>query len=74
MSDLPTLENFEWRLAVTAANDEVQAVGRCFVQLKLVLDGTPTFLEMTVTEFYELLTELERLKSKLELVELSHVA
>ncbi|KAJ7520010.1 hypothetical protein O6H91_20G063200 [Diphasiastrum complanatum] len=65
-SSIPMLSDFQWRLGVTAANDEVQAVGSCFLQMMLVLDHAPIYLELSLPEFYQFFSDLETLKAELD--------
>eukprot|EP00249_Psilotum_nudum_P000662 c12742_g1_i2 orf=341-565(-) len=64
--NLPVLRDLTWRLGVTAANDELKTVGRTFVQINLVLDHKSIFLELSLSEFYEFLASLEKLKARLD--------
>ncbi|XP_076284662.1 COMM domain-containing protein 7 [Lasioglossum baleicum] len=61
-----------WRFGVTAASNESDNIGKSFLQLKLDLeeDGKPNtvFVEMTISEFYKFLHDLEKAKSDLDLL------
>lgn len=61
-----------WRFGVTVANSESDNVGRPFLQLNLHLDldgkATHIFGEMTISQFYKFLHDLEKTKSNLDLL------
>lgn len=55
------------------STDEVKRLGATYLQLKLVLDkgsgeAEPVFCELTLPQFYELLSELERAKAYVDLM------
>jgi hypothetical protein len=61
---LTRLLDLEWRFGVTTANSSLNAVGTCFLQLKLktVQDGEEkdVIVEMTLSQFYAFLTQLQQ--------------
>jgi len=66
------LLDMEWRFGVTTSNKDVHRVGTTFLQFKLVLDkgGNKTsneYLELTLPQFYQFLSEMERAKASLDL-------
>jgi hypothetical protein len=65
------LLDMEWRFGITVANKELHNVGSTFLQVKLTLDkgnnqNDEVFMELTLPQFYQLLREMERAKSTLE--------
>lgn len=56
------LQNFQWRLGVAAASSECDQVGASFLQLRLEASGSqpPLLLEMTLPQFYQLLSSLQQ--------------
>eukprot|EP00029_Vermamoeba_vermiformis_P014147 TRINITY_DN9279_c0_g1_i1.p1 TRINITY_DN9279_c0_g1~~TRINITY_DN9279_c0_g1_i1.p1 ORF type:complete len:207 (+),score=61.52 TRINITY_DN9279_c0_g1_i1:24-623(+) len=65
------LLDMEWRFGITVANKELHSVGSTFLQVKLTLDkgnnqNDEVFMELTLPQFYQLLREMERAKSTLE--------
>jgi len=56
------LVDMEWKFGVTASTDELEKVGACFLQLKLVLDRGGTrenvLMELTLPQFYQFLKEM----------------
>lgn len=64
--EVPSLLDMQWQFGVTTSNDELKVVGKCFVQIKLLLNSGPLYLEMSAPEFLELLSGLEKLNIKLE--------
>eukprot|EP01120_Amphizonella_sp_Union-15-10_P011787 TRINITY_DN5099_c0_g1_i1.p1 TRINITY_DN5099_c0_g1~~TRINITY_DN5099_c0_g1_i1.p1 ORF type:complete len:201 (+),score=38.18 TRINITY_DN5099_c0_g1_i1:94-696(+) len=66
------LVDLEWRFGVTTSNKDVYKVGTTFLQLKLVLDkgDNKTFtepLELSLPQFYQFLSEMEKAKASLDL-------
>lgn len=66
------LVDAEWRFGVTTATDELARVGSTFVQLKLsVLNGSALqdeHVELSLSQFYELLAQLERARSYMDFI------
>lgn len=67
------LVDLDWSFGVTASTDELDHVGKTFLQLKLTIDseqdGRKThFLEMSVDQFYQFLASLEKCRSFLDFV------
>ena len=66
------ITDISWRFGVTAASKELDNVGKSFLQVKLDLeeDNKPrtVFVEMTISEFYRFLHDLENAKSDLDLL------
>ncbi|XP_031845829.1 COMM domain-containing protein 7 [Nomia melanderi] len=66
------IRGISWRFGVTAASNESDNIGKSFLQLKLDLeeDGKTNnvFVEMTISEFYKFLHDLEKAKSDLDLL------
>ncbi|QDZ26110.1 hypothetical protein HOP50_20g86770 [Chloropicon primus] len=65
------LVDFEWRFGVTASTSEVKQVGRTFVHLKLIFnkdEGKPVVktIELSIQQFYTLLSQLEQAQVQLE--------
>jgi hypothetical protein len=67
------LVSLEWKLAVTASSDELQAVGSSFVLVRLTVapkegDGKARVvpMELTLPQFYSFLHELEKAKATLD--------
>jgi hypothetical protein len=65
------LIDMEWKFGVTAANSDMAKVGSSYLQIKLVLDkGNQTtedvFLELSLPQFYEFLSQMQKAKSSLE--------
>ncbi|XP_076169017.1 COMM domain-containing protein 7 [Ptiloglossa arizonensis] len=64
--------NVSWRVGVTAASNESDSVGKSFLQLKLELEEDAktknVFIEMTISQFYRFLHDLEKAKSNLDLL------
>jgi len=63
------LVNLEWKFAVTSSNSEINRVGNCFIQIKMILSkGLSTesvLFEMSLHQFYDFMHQME--KAKLEL-------
>ncbi|KAF7997360.1 hypothetical protein HCN44_005637 [Aphidius gifuensis] len=61
-----------WKFGVTAASSESDKVGKTFLQLRLILDNDGTredvFTEMTLSQFYKFLHDLEKAKNSLDLL------
>lgn len=71
-AQLRRLVDLEWKFGVTAASSEAGAgaVGRTFLQLKLVLDAPGgglerIYLELSLDQFYAFLAHMERAKAAL---------
>lgn len=67
------LVDLDWSFGVTASTEELDHVGKTFLQLKLTVDsereGRKThFLEMSVDQFYQFLASLEKCRSFLDFV------
>lgn len=67
------LVDLDWSFGVTASTDDLDHVGKTFLQLKLTIDseqdGRKThFLEMSVDQFYQFLASLEKCRSFLDFV------
>ena len=70
---LRRLVDLEWKFGVTAASSESCSaqVGKTFLQLKLILDKAgggleSIYLELSLNQFYELLSHMERAKLALQ--------
>eukprot|EP00743_Colponemidia_sp_Colp-15_P001066 GILK01001177.1.p1 GENE.GILK01001177.1~~GILK01001177.1.p1 ORF type:complete len:197 (-),score=35.13 GILK01001177.1:789-1379(-) len=65
------LLDMEWRFGVTSANSDLEQVGSTFLQLKLVLDKGShrenVFMELTLPQFYQFLSDIEKAKTVLDL-------
>ncbi|KAK0172188.1 hypothetical protein PV328_005536 [Microctonus aethiopoides] len=61
-----------WKFGVTAASSECDRVGKTFLQLRLLLDDggktTDVFTEMTLSQFYKFLHDLEKAKNSLDIL------
>lgn len=67
------LVDLDWSFGVTASSEELDHVGKTFLQLKLTVDcereGLRThFIEMQVDQFYHFLASLEKCRSFLDFV------
>ena len=70
------LVDFEWKLAVTVATDEVQDAGATLVQLRLTvregqdssLDRKTVMFEMTIPEFYNMYGLLKQAQAQCKLL------
>ncbi|XP_076241703.1 COMM domain-containing protein 7 [Calliopsis andreniformis] len=66
------IRDISWRFGVTAASNESDNVGKSFLQLKLdIAEGSKPkniFIEMTISQFYKFLHDLEKAKSNLDLL------
>jgi len=65
------LVDIEWKFGVTASNNDLSKAGTTFLQLKLVLDkGDETtenaHMELSLSQFYQFLHELQKAKSNLD--------
>lgn len=64
--------NLSLIITVTAASNESDNVGKSFFQLKLWLEEdskiNTVFLEMTISEFYKFLHDLEKANRNLDLL------
>lgn len=65
------LLDMEWKFGVTASNNDVSKAGTSFLQLKFVLDKgnneTETALmELSLSQFYEFMAELQKAKANLD--------
>ncbi|XP_023239830.1 COMM domain-containing protein 7-like [Centruroides vittatus] len=65
------LVDMEWKFGVTAASSELNKVGNTFLQLKLVIDQgnnrlQNVYLELSLSQFYSFLHEMERARASLE--------
>ncbi|CAL7950518.1 unnamed protein product [Xylocopa violacea] len=61
-----------WRFGVTAASNESDNMGKSFLQLRLNVEENGkiknVFVEMTISEFYKFLHDLEKAKCNLDLL------
>ncbi len=70
------LVDMEWKFGVTAATNEMEKVGTTFLQIKFVIekgDGESSeqesvYMELSLQQFYELLGQLEKVKSLMDLM------
>ncbi|XP_043597745.1 COMM domain-containing protein 7-like [Bombus pyrosoma] len=64
--------DISWRFGVTAASNESDNMGKSFLHLKLKLEENGktrnAFVEMTISEFYKFLHDLEKAKCNLDLL------
>ncbi|XP_056667929.1 COMM domain-containing protein 7 isoform X3 [Monodelphis domestica] len=64
------LIDMEWKFGVTSGSSELQKVGSIFLQLKLVVKkGNQTenvYIELTLPQFYNFLSEMERVRASME--------
>jgi len=65
------LVDMEWKFGVTASSSEISRVGQCFVQLKFVTkknasETDTVFVEMSLSQFYDFLHEMEKAKLKMD--------
>lgn len=65
------LVDMEWKFGVTAASSEINRVGQCFIQMKLIVSKNASetetiFVEMSLSEFYDFLHEMEKAKLKMD--------
>ena len=61
----------DWNFGVTAASDDINNVGRTFLQLKLTLESgggglDVVFMELSLEHFYQFLASMEKCKSYIE--------
>ncbi|CAD6234053.1 GSCOCG00007503001-RA-CDS [Cotesia congregata] len=67
-----TLVDVSWKFGVTTSSSESDKVGKTFLQLKLQLNNEgkmkDVFTEMTLTQFYKFIHDLEQAKNNLELL------
>ncbi|KOC66404.1 COMM domain-containing protein 7 [Habropoda laboriosa] len=72
VQNITKIVDVSWRFGVTAASSESNNVGKSFVQLKLNLEECGktknVFVEMTISEFYQFLHDLEKAKCNLDLL------
>ena len=66
------LVDLEWKFGVTASTDELGRVGSTFLQLKFTIAKGDTIenvhLELTLSQFYEFLGQLEKVKSLMDIM------
>lgn len=67
------LIDLDWSFGVTAASDELDTIGKTFLQLKLTLDngeeGTKAiFMELSLDQFYQFLAQMENCKTYIDYV------
>ena len=72
------LVDMEWKFGVTSATDEMERVGTTFLQIKFVIakgdddesnsETESIYMELTLQQFYELLGQLEKVKSLTDLM------
>mmetsp|Transcript_31537 Transcript_31537/g.54644 ORF Transcript_31537/g.54644 Transcript_31537/m.54644 type:complete len:200 (+) Transcript_31537:35-634(+) len=65
------LLDLEWKFGITGGSQVIPGGGQCFVQLKLTTQGASgeqgrVDFELNVRQFYQLLAELEKLKTVVE--------
>ncbi|KAF3421973.1 hypothetical protein E2986_12142 [Frieseomelitta varia] len=64
--------DISWKFGVTAASNESDNMGKSFLHLKLNLEENGktrnVFVEMTISEFYKFLHDLEKAKCNLDLL------
>eukprot|EP00033_Pygsuia_biforma_P001234 GCRY01001399.1.p1 GENE.GCRY01001399.1~~GCRY01001399.1.p1 ORF type:complete len:205 (+),score=13.41 GCRY01001399.1:232-846(+) len=65
------LVDLDWKFGITASCSEVKKVGSTFLQLKLTLDKgnsktEDVFMELTLPQFYEFLSQIEMAKKALD--------
>jgi len=62
------LVDMEWKFGVTAASSELNKVGQCFLQLRLLLDKggkkQSVLMELTLPQFYQFLQQMEYAKKQ----------
>lgn len=66
--DAGALIDAEWRFGVTVSTDDLARVGSTYLQMRLLTDSgagrlDTHHLELTVPQFYDLLSQLEKAKS-----------
>ena len=71
------LVDMEWKFGVTSATDEMERVGTTFLQIKFVIakgddeensETESIYMELSLQQFYELLGQLEKVKSLTDLM------
>ena len=71
------LVDMEWKFGVTSATDEMERVGTTFLQIKFVIakgddeensETESVYMELSLQQFYELLGQLEKVKSLTDLM------
>jgi len=65
------LVDMEWKFGVTASSDELNKVGTCFLQLKLVIDRgnkekENVVIELSLPQFYQFLHQMEKASRQLQ--------
>jgi len=67
------LIDMDWSFGVTAASDDINNVGRTFLQLKLTLERDASregcdvvFMELSLEQFYQFLASMEKCKSYID--------
>eukprot|EP00456_Euglypha_rotunda_P002345 TRINITY_DN10450_c0_g1_i11.p1 TRINITY_DN10450_c0_g1~~TRINITY_DN10450_c0_g1_i11.p1 ORF type:complete len:160 (-),score=20.02 TRINITY_DN10450_c0_g1_i11:127-606(-) len=65
------LVDLDWKFGVTAASSELNKVGSCFLQLRLVLEKggkkESVLMELTLPQFYQFLQQMEAAKRQADL-------
>ncbi len=64
--------DLEWKFGVTAANNDLGKAGASYLQMKFVLDKgnevrEDVHMELTLSQFYQFLQEMQKAKANLEL-------
>ena len=65
------LVDMDWSFGVTAASDDINNVGKTFLQLKLTLERDASaegccevvFMELSLEQFYQFLASMEKCKA-----------
>ncbi|XP_033346108.1 COMM domain-containing protein 7-like [Bombus vosnesenskii] len=72
VKNITKILDISWRFGVTAASNESDNMGKSFLHLKLKLEENGKtrniFVEMTISEFYKFLHDLEKAKCNLDLL------
>ncbi|KAG6795917.1 COMM domain-containing protein 7 [Apis mellifera caucasica] len=72
VKDIVKILDISWRFGVTAASNESDNMGKSFLHLKLSLEengkAKNVFIEMTISEFYKFVHDLEKAKCNLDLL------
>ncbi|OAD61098.1 COMM domain-containing protein 7 [Eufriesea mexicana] len=72
VKSITKIRDISWRFGVTAASNESDNMGKSFLQLKLSLEENGktrnVFVEMTISEFYKFLHDLEKANCNLDLL------
>jgi hypothetical protein len=64
--------DMEWKFGVSASSDELNSVGACFLQLKLVINRNnhleDVLMEMTLPQFYKFLQQMQNASRQCDLL------